>query len=66
MSQNPPTLTWEDRAICVPDMAALLCPGRHLAEGDWLFRRLSRSIDRCLLALLTGPRELMGSRPFSR
>ena len=60
-----PSLAWEDRRISIADMAASLCPGRHLAEGTWLFRRLSRSIDRRMLALMTGPRDLTGSRSFS-
>ena len=60
-----PSLAWEDRTLRIADMAASLCPGRHLAEDTWLFRRLCRSIDRRMLTLLTGPRELTGSRPFS-
>jgi hypothetical protein len=65
LSAATPSLAWEDRTISVADMAASLCPGRHLAEGTWLFRRLARSIDRRMLALMTGPLELAGSRPFS-
>ncbi len=60
-----PRLAWEERAIGIVEMAATLCPGRHLQEGSWLFRRLSRSIERRVLAMLTAPRELAGARPFS-
>ncbi len=60
-----PKLAWEERTIGVAEMAASLCPGRHLQEATWLFRRLSRSIERRMLALLTAPRELAGARPFS-
>ena len=65
ISGAAPRLAWEERAICVPDLAACLCPGRHLDEGSWLFRRLARSIERRLLALMTGPGELAGGRAFS-
>ncbi len=60
-----PVLAWEDRTISCADLAGCLCPGRHVREGTWLFRRLSRSIDRRMLNMLTGPRDLLGSRPFS-
>ena len=60
-----PALAWDDRFISSADLAECLCPGRTLDEAGWLFRRLSRSIDRRLLTLLTGPRELSGCRPFS-
>ena len=65
IAQAAPSLAWEERAVCVADMAACLCPGRHLTEGTWLFRRLARSIERRMLALMTGPREQATSRPFS-
>jgi hypothetical protein len=58
-------LAWEDRFMAMPELAQCLCPGRSLAEEGWLARRLARSIDRRLLALLTGPRDLSGSRPFA-
>ena len=58
-------VAWEERSISLPDFVQTLCPGRTLEEGTWLFRRLARSIDRRVLALITGPRDLSGSRPFS-
>jgi hypothetical protein len=60
-----PVLAWEDRTISCTDLVGCLYPGRHVQDGTWLFRRLSRSIDRRLLHMLTGPRDLDGSRPFS-
>jgi hypothetical protein len=60
-----PVLAWEDRTVSCNDLVGCLCPGRHVQDGSWLFRRLSRSIDRRTLNVLTGPRELDVSRPFS-
>jgi hypothetical protein len=60
-----PRLAWEERTICTAELAACLCPGRHLHEATWLFRRLARSIERRMLGLMTGPRELTGNRAFS-
>jgi hypothetical protein len=60
-----PVLAWEDRTISITDLAGCLCPGRHVQDGTWLFRRLSRSVDRRLLHMITGPRELDARRPFS-
>jgi hypothetical protein len=60
-----PALAWEDRIISASELAACLCPGRHLDEASWLFRRLARTIDRRMLAVMTGPRELAGNRPFA-
>ena len=65
IERGAPALAWEERTLAIGALAGCLCPGRHLAEGTWLFRRLARSLDRRMLALLTGPRELGGNRPFS-
>jgi hypothetical protein len=60
-----PSLAWEDRFIAVPELVDCLCPGRHVPDSAWLAHRLARSIDRRALALLTGPRDLSGSKPLS-
>jgi hypothetical protein len=42
-----------------------MVPGRALRGDAWLFRRLTRTLDRRLLALLCAPGELVGAGPFS-
>lgn len=56
---------WDERYIAPLAVAASLCPGRNFKSSPWLFRRLTRSFDRRILALLTGPQELRGCVPFA-
>jgi hypothetical protein len=65
IERDPPRLAWEERTLCWPTLAALLCPGRNPMDGTWLARRLARFVDRRVLAAMTGPRELSGTRPFA-
>lgn len=55
---------WEERYICCRALEAALCPEYCLTANPWLFRRLTRSFDRRMLSLLTGPRELRQAAPF--
>lgn len=57
-------LAWEKRYLCVSELTATLAPGRSVQADAWLFRRLTRSLDRRMLALLSAPRELRGAGPF--
>ena len=58
-------LAWERRTLSMADLAADLLPGRNLAGEPWLFRRLTCTLDRRLLALLASPGELANAGPFS-
>jgi hypothetical protein len=60
-----PVLAYEERGLSWPDLAATICPGRTPNDGSWLARRLSRLTDRRVLAAMTGPRDLAGTRPFA-
>ncbi len=58
-------LAWEKRYLSVSELTATLAPGRNALADPWLFRRLTRVLDRRMLALLSGPQELRGAGPFS-
>ncbi len=58
-------LAWEKRYLSVSEITATLAPGRNAHADPWLFRRLTRVLDRRMLALLSGPQELRGAGPFS-
>ena len=57
-------LRWEKRALSVVEIAAALLPERAVRADPWLFRRLTRTLDRRMLALLADPQELRNARPF--
>ncbi len=57
-------LRWEKRGLSVAEIAAVLMPERAVRADPWLFRRLTRTLDRRMLALLTAPEELRGAGPF--
>jgi hypothetical protein len=57
-------LVWEKRALSVAEIAATLVPDRAIRADPWLFRRLTRTLDRRMLALLAAPRELRDAGPF--
>ncbi len=58
-------LAWEQRFFSLHDVAASLCPEHDLKADPWLFRRLTRTLDRRLLAMLAAPRELRGCGTFA-
>ncbi len=58
-------LAWEKRFLSVPEITETLTPGCDITADAWLFRRLTRVLDRRMLALLAAPRELDGAGPFS-
>lgn len=58
-------LRWEKRGLSVAEIAAALMPGRAVRADPWLFRRLTRTLDRRMLALLSAPQELHGAGPFA-
>jgi len=57
-------LLWEKRTLSVAEIAATLTPDRAIRADPWLFRRLTRTLDRRMLALLAAPRELRDAGPF--
>ncbi len=59
------SLAWEERTLSLAELAAELLPGYDLAADPWLFRRLTRTLDRRMLALLASPGELAAARPFA-
>lgn len=57
-------LRWELRLLSVNELAEALVPGHDVLAEPWLFRRLTRLLDRRMLALLAAPDELRGAGPF--
>ena len=58
---------WETRFLHINELMETLAPGRNPYADPWLFRRLTRILDRRMLAMLamgTGA-ELRGAGPFS-
>lgn len=58
-------LAWERRHLSLSELTDTLAPGRSIQADAWLFRRLTRVLDRRMLALLSVPLELRGAKPFS-
>ena len=60
-----PRLAWEKRGLAIREIAAMLAPGIRPQEDGWLFRRLTRTFDRRVLALLSDRTELSQAGPFA-
>ncbi len=58
-------LRWEKRYLSVDEMAESLVPNHSPQADPWLFRRLTRTLDRRMLALLSAPGELADAGPFA-
>ncbi len=58
-------LAWDRRFLSVAEIAETVAPGRSAQADPWLFRRLTRVLDRRMLALLSDPDELRFAGPFS-
>lgn len=56
---------WETRFLHIGELMDTLAPGRNPYADPWLFRRLTRMLDRRMLALLGMGTELQGAGPFS-
>lgn len=56
---------WEKRFLAVHELVDSLMPGHDATADPWLYRRLTRTLDRRLLSLLTAPDELRDCGPFS-
>ncbi len=57
-------LRWEIRLISIDELTDTLVPGTDITADPWLFRRLTRMLDRRMLALLAAPHELRGAGPL--
>lgn len=58
-------LAWEERTLSIPELIDTVAPGRDPKSDVWLFRRLTRVLDRRLLSILTDRMQLRGAGPFS-
>jgi hypothetical protein len=65
LAEGPPSIAWERRTLSVQELTAGLLPGCDVQKDPWLFRRLTRTLDRRMLSLLASPGELAGVRPFT-
>lgn len=59
------TLAWEERTLSIPELIETVAPGRDARSDVWLFRRLTRVLDRRMLSILSDVKELRGVGPFS-
>ena len=59
------TPAWETRFLSISELMTELSPGHNPYADPWLFRRLTRTLDRRMLALLSSASELRGAGPFS-
>ena len=55
---------WEVRFLAIQELATDLCPNHNAFADPWLFRRLTRVLDRRMLVLLSSPSELRDAGPF--
>ena len=56
---------WERRRLSIPELMEAMTPGTAARAAPWLFRRLTRVLDRRMLALLGARSELRDAGPFS-
>jgi hypothetical protein len=56
---------WEKRYLSVEDITQSLAPGHAARFDPWLFRRLTRTLDRRMLVLLSSPGEMRDAGPFA-
>ena len=58
-------LAWDRQGLNVAQLAEVLAPESDIEADPWLFRRLTRSFDRRLLAAIAQPYELRNRGPFA-
>lgn len=58
-------LAWEERTLSIPELIDTVAPGRDARSDIWLFRRLTRVLDRRMLSILSEHQELRVAGPFS-
>jgi hypothetical protein len=64
-SEQTLRVQWEKRYLSISELAATLVPEHNPLLDPWLFRRLTRTLDRRMLALLSHPEELRLAGPFA-
>jgi hypothetical protein len=57
-------LGWRERRLSAAEIASVLVPDRDVRREPWLFRRLTRTLDKRMLSLLAAPGELRQTGPF--
>lgn len=57
-------MAWEERTLSVPELIDTVAPGYDVKSDPWLFRRLTRLLDRRMLAILSDTDELRDAGPF--
>lgn len=57
-------VAWEERTLSIPELIDTVAPGCDVKADPWLFRRLTRLLDRRMLAILSNPEELREANPF--
>jgi hypothetical protein len=57
-------IAWDVRHLAADALCAELAPGRAAQAEPWLYRRLTRTLDRRLLALMADGNELRAAGPF--
>lgn len=57
-------VAWERRTLSMDELSSELAPQRDVRADPWLFARLTRTLDRRMLALLADPNEVRGAGPF--
>jgi hypothetical protein len=58
-------LAWEKRFLSIDELAATVAPDHAPEAEPWLFRRLTRTLDRRMLVLLAAQDELRWAGPFA-
>ena len=58
-------VAWDKRFLAVAELTETLLPAYDAAADPWLYRRLTRTLDRRLLSLLGAPGELRACGPLS-
>jgi hypothetical protein len=61
-SASEQNFAWESLSFAVHELAAAVSPNLDIRSDQWLFWRLTRLLDRRLLAILSAPGELAGVR----
>lgn len=56
---------WNERSFDMRELAANICPDRQLTGDPWLFRRLTRTLDSRMLAMLIAKREMREVTTFA-
>jgi len=65
LAQIETEAVWEERYFAVHDIASSLYPDRGVKADPWLFRRLTRTLDRRMLSMLSVTRDLRSSGAIS-